>query len=59
MIVELILHFTCLVPLAWLLGVTLEFGLMGIWSSAVIYVVALTAIMVHKFARGDWRSIRI
>ena len=59
MIVELILHFTCLVPLAWILGVTLEFGLMGIWSSAVIYVVALTAIMVHKFARGDWRSIHI
>ena len=59
MIVELILHFTCLVPLAWILGVTLEFGLMGIWSAAVIYVVALTAIMVHKFARGDWRSIRI
>ena len=59
MIVELILHFTCLVPLAWILGVTLEFGLMGIWSSAVIYVVALTAIMVHKFARGDWRSIKI
>jgi len=25
----------------------------------VIYVVALTAIMVHKFARGDWRSIKI
>lgn len=59
MIVELILHFTCLVPLAWILGVTLEFGLMGIWSSAVIYVVALTAIMVHKFARGDWRHIHI
>jgi len=59
MIVELILHFTCLVPLAWLLGVTLEFGLIGIWSAAVIYVVALAAIMVHKFARGDWRGIRI
>jgi len=59
MIVELILHFTCLVPLAWILGVTLGFGLIGIWSAAVIYVVALTAIMVHKFARGDWRGIRI
>ncbi|HEY6726087.1 MAG TPA: MATE family efflux transporter [Polyangiaceae bacterium] len=59
MIVELVLHFTCLVPLAWILGVTLDFGLIGIWSAAVIYVVALCAIMVHKFARGDWRGIRI
>lgn len=59
MIVELVLHFTCLVPLAWILGVTLEFGLMGIWSSAVIYVVALASVMVYKFSRGDWRGIKI
>ena len=58
MIVELILHFTCLVPLAWLLGIKLD----SAWSAsgaAVIYVVALTAIMVWKFARGDWKAIRI
>src|SRR5262249_22836154 len=30
MVVELILHFTCLVPLAWLLGITLGHGLIGI-----------------------------
>jgi len=59
MIVELVLHFSCLVPLAWLLGIKLDYGLVGIWSSAVIYVVALTAIMVWKFARGDWKAIRI
>jgi MATE family multidrug resistance protein len=59
MIVELVLHFSCLVPLAWLLGIKLEYGLVGIWSAAVIYVVALTAIMVWKFARGDWKAIRI
>jgi Na+-driven multidrug efflux pump len=59
MIVELVLHFSCLVPLAWLLGIKLGYGLVGIWSSAVIYVIALTAIMVWKFARGDWKAIRI
>ena len=59
MIVELILHFLCLVPLAWLLGIKLGYGLVGIWTAAVIYVVLLTAIMVWKFAKGDWKSIRI
>jgi multidrug resistance protein, MATE family len=59
MIVELILHFTCLVPLAWVLGVTLKLGLFGIWSAAVVYVIALTSIMIYKFSRGDWKTIRI
>lgn len=59
MIVELILHFSCLVPLAWVLGVTLELGLPGIWSAAVVYVLALSAVMAWKFARGDWKGIKI
>lgn len=59
MVVELILHFTCLVPLAYLLGITFGFGLMGIWSAAAIYVVLLTVVMTAKFARGDWKHIRL
>jgi Na+-driven multidrug efflux pump len=59
MVVELILHFTCLVPLAWILGITLGFGLLGIWGAAVIYVILLTAVMSWKFWRGDWKRIKI
>jgi Na+-driven multidrug efflux pump len=59
MLVELVLHFGCLVPLAWLFGITLNLGLPGIWTSAVVYVVLLTATMVWKFQRGDWKTISI
>ncbi|HET9932351.1 MAG TPA: MATE family efflux transporter [Polyangiaceae bacterium] len=59
MLVELVLHFLCLVPLAWLLGITMGFGLKGIWASATTYVVLLTAVMVWKFKTGDWRDIRL
>lgn len=59
MIAELILHFSCLVPLAWMLGITFDLGLMGIWSAAVTYVVLLASVMTWKFARGDWKRIRI
>jgi putative MATE family efflux protein len=59
MIVELVLHFACLVPLAWFLGMTLKLGLVGIWSAALVYVVLLTAVMVWKFRSGDWKEIRL
>jgi len=59
MVVELILHFTCLVPLAWFLGITAGFGLVGIWAAAIVYIVLLAGTMSFKFAKGDWKNIRI
>ncbi len=59
MVAELILHFTVLVPLAWILGITFEFGLIGIWTAAVTYVALLASVMTWKFSRGDWKGIRI
>ena len=59
MLVELVLHFFCLVPLAWLFGITLNLGLPGIWASAATYVLLLTSAMVWKFRRGDWKTIAI
>ena len=59
MLVELVLHFSCLVPLSWALGITFGYGLVGIWSAAVVYVVLLSAVMVWKFSRGDWKTIRL
>jgi Na+-driven multidrug efflux pump len=59
MVVELILHFTCLVPLAYLLGIKLHLGIMGIWSAGVIYAILLASVMTWKFHQGDWKRIRL
>ncbi len=59
MVVELVLHFLVLVPFAWLLGLVFHIGLVGIWSSALLYVVLLTTAMTLKFRSGDWKGIRI
>lgn len=54
MVVELLLHFLCLVPLAWLLGVYFDYGLQGCWMATGIYGIGLVIAMGLKFWRGDW-----
>jgi multidrug resistance protein, MATE family len=57
--VEIILHFGLLLPLAYTLGVLLDFGLMGVWSAAAIYACLLASIMAWKFREGIWKTIDI
>lgn len=59
MLTELCLHFLVFVPLAWILGITLEIGLMGIWWAGVVYAVLLAGVMSWKFRSGDWKKIRL
>lgn len=56
MIVELCLHATCLVPLAWLFAVKLELGLLGCWSAAGVYGLSLLIAMGWKFISGGWKK---
>jgi MATE family multidrug resistance protein len=58
-VAEFVLHFTCLVPLAWLLGIGLGLGLNGIWVAGMIYMMLLAGIMSFKFRSGDWKKITI
>ena len=46
-------------PAAWLLGVTLEGGVVGAWVGGVVYVAALATALVRRFHSGAWQSITI
>lgn len=59
MIVQACLHFGILVPLSYLLGVTLRLGLPGIWMAALVYALALALVMSRKFKSGDWKAIQL
>jgi multidrug resistance protein, MATE family len=58
-IAEFVLHFTCLVPLAWVLGIRMGYGLSGIWAAAAVYMVLLAGIMTIKFRAGEWKAIKL
>jgi MATE family multidrug resistance protein len=57
--VEFGLHFGCLVPVAYVFGVVLHGGIMGVWSGAYLYIILLCGIMGWKFMQGAWKEIRI
>jgi Na+-driven multidrug efflux pump len=59
MIVEMLLHLLCLIPLSYLLAVVLDLGMLGAWSATATYVVLLSSIMAWKFYEGKWKQIRI
>ncbi len=58
-VAEGILHFGVLVPLTWLLGPKLGFGMEGVWFSASLYVSLLGVVMAFKFASKGWREIKL
>ena len=59
MYVEALVHAVCLIPLAYLLAIVADFGFMGIWYSASVYVIALASILAWKFWEGTWKEIEV
>lgn len=59
MFVEIVLHSVCLVPLAYVCGIHLGWGMMGVWTGAYVYIILLCLIMGWKFAEGAWKEIKI
>lgn len=56
LVVEFVLHFGCLVPVSWLLGVVFKMGLLGCWLAAVAYATLLLVAMSVQFAKGNWKD---
>lgn len=59
MLVELVLHFICLIPMSYLLSIVFDLGLYGAWAALITYVVAIGVVMLIKFRTGSWQNIKI
>ena len=59
MVAEMVLHFCCLIPIAYLLGIHWDLGLVGVWGAALLYMLLLATVMGWKFRQGGWKHITI
>ena len=59
LIVEFILHFLCLAPLAWLLAIYFEIGILGCWIAAIVYASGLLVATSAKFIQGSWQKLSL
>lgn len=57
MVVEGSLHFICLIPLSYLLGIVFGGGILGMWSAVLVYATALCLIMFFKLRGDSWKKI--
>ena len=53
------LIFGLLLPVSWLLGLKLGYGLQGVWIAAFLYACFAAVVMGSKFAAGSWKKIRL
>jgi putative MATE family efflux protein len=56
---QLLLIFGCLVPLAYVLGISAHLKLVGIWSAGCVYSVLAALTMGLKFRGGAWQKITL
>jgi len=58
MIAEVVSNWLVFVPIAYLLGVVFEFGLIGAWAALPFYVVLYASIIFLKFKFGNWANYK-
>jgi putative MATE family efflux protein len=59
MYLEIVTHWIIFLPVAYLLGVTWELGIVGAWAGLPVYILLYTAIAWMKFRSGSWKAIRV
>lgn len=59
MFLEVLTHWIIFLPLAFLLGVTLELGIVGAWLALPAYIIMYSLLSFLKFRSLGWMSIKL
>lgn len=55
---ELFSNIFLFVPISYILGVYLQYGLIGAWSALIFYIVPFFIINFLRFRYGDWNNLK-
>jgi MATE family multidrug resistance protein len=58
-LVQTALAWVLRLPLAWLLAITLGYGVVGAWYAEFAFICALAAALVWRFHAGVWKTVQI
>jgi putative MATE family efflux protein len=58
-VVQFVLIFFVLLPLAYALALVANLGLIGVWAAACVYVACAATAMTLKFRAGAWKTIKL
>ena len=58
MLAEVIANWLVFVPIAYFLGVYLQFGLVGAWAALPFYVIVYAGVIFIKFRFGNWEKYK-
>jgi len=59
MLVEVLTHWIIFLPACYILGVTLEGGLIGAWMALPVYIVSYSLLIYLKYRRNHWLLMRV
>jgi len=59
MVIDIVTAWGLFLPAAWVAGVVLAGGLIGVWYALLAWFVLYAAGMTAWWLRGSWRGIRL
>jgi Na+-driven multidrug efflux pump len=57
--IEIVTHWIIFLPLSYIVGVTLEQGVVGAWLALPVYIVSYTLMAWWRFHSGSWKRITV
>ncbi len=57
--IEVLTHWVVFLPLSYILGVRMGWGIQGAWLALPVYIVAYSLLIYRKYQSGSWLSMTV